>query len=115
MSRRAAVIQGAFYVATGLWPIVSIGTFEAVTGPKRERWLVQTVGALIAAVGGSLIIAAREPGARRTRTALAGLAGLALGAADVYFVARRRIPKVYLADAAVEAAFAGAALAEAMR
>lgn len=106
------MIQGAFYVATGLWPIVSPRSFEAATGPKLERWLAQTTGALIAAVGASLIVAAQEPGARRTRSVLAGLAALALGAADVYFVARRRISKIYLADAAIEAVFVGRAFAE---
>lgn len=112
MPRRAASIQGVFYIATGLWPIVSPRSFEAVTGPKRERWLLQTMGGLIAATGASLIVAGRERGARRTRSMLAALSALALGIADVYFVARRRISKVYLADAAVEGGFAAAALHE---
>jgi hypothetical protein len=33
---------------TGLWPLVSIGTFQQVTGPKTDLWLVKTVGVLIA-------------------------------------------------------------------
>ena len=38
--------QGGYYVATGVLPFVSRRAFEALTGPKREWWLVQTVGAL---------------------------------------------------------------------
>ena len=52
------VTQGIFYVATGVWPIVHLRSFEAVTGPKLEGWLVKTVGALIAVVGGIAITVA---------------------------------------------------------
>lgn len=44
---------GGYYVATGVAPFVSRRAFEAVTGPKREWWLVQTVGALVTAAGAS--------------------------------------------------------------
>jgi hypothetical protein len=29
-----ALIQGVYFVATGVWPLVSIRTFMAITGPK---------------------------------------------------------------------------------
>jgi hypothetical protein len=81
-----------------------MGSFEAVTGPKVERWLVKTVGVLVAAVGGTLALA----GARRRVTpevALLGAASAAgLGAIDAVYASRGRIAPVYLADAAVEAA-----------
>ena len=38
-------IQGGYYyVASGLFPLVSMELFERLTGPKRDRWLVQMVG-----------------------------------------------------------------------
>ncbi len=43
--------QGALYVATGVWPLLHMPSFEAVTGPRLERWLVQTVGVLVASIG----------------------------------------------------------------
>ena len=52
--RRALLVQSAYDVATGLVPFVSRRALEAVTGPKREWWLVQTVGALVTVVGGTL-------------------------------------------------------------
>ncbi len=50
------------YFATGLWPILNMRSFEVVTGPKRDKSLVKTVGALITAIGSTLLFsAARKP------------------------------------------------------
>ena len=38
--------QGIYYWLTGLWPPVSIESFELVTGPETDDWLPQTVGLL---------------------------------------------------------------------
>jgi hypothetical protein len=103
-SNQVALSQGIFYVVTGLWPIVHMRSFEAVTGPKVDKWLARTFGGLIAAVGATLIAGSFE---RRTPRALRVLgigSALALGAADVFYAARRRISKVYLGDAAAEGA-----------
>ena len=48
---RLARLQAVFYIVTGVWPIVSMRSFEAITGPKVDRWLVKTVGALVAVIG----------------------------------------------------------------
>jgi hypothetical protein len=104
MSRRDRVLAGlgAYYVATGVAPFISRRAFEAVTGPKREWWLVQTVGALVTVSGGALLSAVS---ARRVTPETVGLAaGCAAGLAaiDVVYVARGRISPVYLADAVLE-------------
>ena len=97
-----ALLQGTFYLLTGIWPLVSIRTFEWVTGPKVDRWLVKTVGVLVSVVGGVLLLA----GARRRVTAETAVlaAGSALGLAgiDAVYSLRGRISKVYLLDAAAE-------------
>ena len=107
------LVQGGYYATTGIAPFVSREAFEAVTGPKRDWWLVQTVGAVVTAVGAGLIAA----GARRRATPeLVGIAaGCAAGLAviDVYHVARGRIARSYLLDAACQSA-ALAALARAV-
>ena len=95
-------VQGLFYIATGLWPIVHYRSFERVTGPKVDDWLVKTIGGLIAAVGVALV-------GRDDRVLGVGSA-VALGAADVVYAGRGRISPVYLADAVVELAFAARAL-----
>jgi hypothetical protein len=103
---RLAVAQGAFYVATGVWPLVHLRSFELVTGPKPEGWLVKTVGALVTVIGGALLSAGRR---RRVAPEVAMLAvgsAVSLAAVDVLSVARRRISPVYLLDAVAEVALA---------
>jgi hypothetical protein len=103
-SNQVALSQGIFYVATGLWPIVHMRSFEAVTGPKVDKWLARTLGGLIAAVGATLIVGSFERSPSRALRVLGIGSALALGAADVLYAARRRISKVYLGDAAAEGA-----------
>src|SRR5437588_7064962 len=51
-------VQGLYYLVTGAWPLVSIETFQMVTGPKTDHWLVVTVGVLITAIAVALLVAA---------------------------------------------------------
>lgn len=110
-TRPVLVAQGGYFVATGLLPFVSRRAFEAVTGPKREWWLVQTVGALVTVAGGALLAsAARQEAAPPELIGVAAGSAAALAAIDVVYVAKGRIAPSYLADAAVELAlFAGLA------
>ena len=102
-----SLAQGLYYAATALWSLFSVGTFQQVTGPKTDVWLVKTVGVLVAAIGGALAVA----GLRRTETQEIGLlgAGSAAGLAgiDAYYAGRRRISAVYGLDALAELAFLG--------
>ena len=102
--RVACLVQAAYYVATGVWPLVSPRSFQAVTGPKRDVWLVKTVGVLVGVVGASLAVAAGREGTHGTTSIRVLAVGSALGlaAVDVVFVARGRISRIYLADAAAE-------------
>lgn len=97
-----AAVQGVYFLATGVWPLVHIESFLAVTGPKTDLWLVYTVGALVAVVGAALIAAARSGRVTPEVGVLAVGSALALAAIDVTFVARRVIDPIYLADAAAE-------------
>jgi hypothetical protein len=97
-----ARLQAGYYLVSGVWPLLDIRTFEAITGPKADRWLVKTVGVLVATTGAALAVA----GARRRVPAELVLiaAGNAVGltAIDVVYVAKGRISPVYLLDAAAE-------------
>src|SRR4051812_49136525 len=53
-------VQAMFYVVSGLWSIVSIDSFMRVTGPKRDIWLVKTVGVLTAVLGVALGLGGRR-------------------------------------------------------
>ncbi len=97
-----ARVQGLFYLATGVWPMLHIGSFEAITGPKTDRWLVKTVGGLVAVTGLGLAVAGRRGRVAPECALIAGGEAAALAAIDVVYVAKRRIAPIYLLDAAVE-------------
>jgi hypothetical protein len=99
-----ALAQGAYYLPAGIWPLLSMSTFERVTGPKVDRWLVKTVGVLMSVIGLVLLAAGRR---RRVTPEIALLgAGSAAGLAaiDAVYALRGRISPVYLLDALPEAA-----------
>jgi hypothetical protein len=99
---RLARLQAIFYVATGVWPFISMRSFEAVTGPKVDRWLVKTVGALVAVIGCALALASRRRQLAPEIVLVAAGGAAALAAIDTVYVAKRRISPVYLLDAVAE-------------
>ncbi len=113
MRRRALAALAAYYLATGAWPLLSIRSFEAVTGPKTDRWLVKMVGALALANGAALAFGTMQDEIADETLVLATCSALAFASIDVVYVARRRISPVYLGDAALELALAATILASA--
>jgi hypothetical protein len=103
MSDRLAVVQGTFFLVSGLWPIVHMRSFERVTGPKKDDWLVKTMGALIGGIGATLVVDGLK--GRGERSVLLGASSASvLAASDLIYVARGTIARVYLADASAELA-----------
>ena len=103
LTELTALGQGVYYALTGIWAILDIRSFQKITGPKTDIWLVKTVGALVVAIGAALGMA----GLRRNETPEIAVLGAgsaaALGAIDVVYVARKRISPIYLLDAVAEA------------
>lgn len=102
---RLAKAHGTFNLVSGLWPLLSRRTFEKVTGPKADWWLVQTVAGLMVTNGLTQLLADDSPGALRLAGTLGRGTALTLGIIDVVHPARGKISKVYLVDAAAEAAW----------
>ncbi len=94
--------QALFYAVTGIWPIVHIRSFEAITGRKTDRWLVKAVGGLVVATGLGLAVAGRRGRVPPDLAFVAAGNAAVLATIDVVYVAKRRIAPVYLLDAAVE-------------
>jgi hypothetical protein len=107
--------QGLYFLITGVWPIVSVQSFQLVTGPKSDHlivdsptdadhWMLFTISALIIAISIAILAAAW----RRRLPLEICLLGIASAAAlliiDVVFVARGTIRPIYSADAAIELA-----------
>jgi hypothetical protein len=94
-----ATIQGIYFILTGLWPVFNIKSFEKISGPKTDKWLVKTFGLLVAVVGIALI-------ASQSDSRLLGIgSAAALGIPEAYFSLKGRIPKTYLVDSAIELMF----------
>jgi len=80
-------------------------SFEAVTGPKVEHWLVNTVAALAVAIGMTLFAGAFRA-SLSFESVLLGISGaLAFGSIDVIYVWRGTIRSVYLIDAVFQGVF----------
>lgn len=99
---RLARTQGAFYVLTGVWPLLNIRSFEWVTGPKTDRWLVKTVGVLVAVNGGVLSAAGLRGRTGPEMAALATGSALGLAGIDTVYALKGRISRIYLLDALCE-------------
>jgi hypothetical protein len=97
-------IQAVFYILTGLWPLVSLPTFELVTGPKTDDWLVHTVGLLAATIGATLWIGASAARPTGATAFLATASAASFTAIDLTYALTDRISDVYLLDAAAEVA-----------
>jgi hypothetical protein len=106
MLRKLALAQGIFYLATGVWPLVDIVSFQLVTGPKTDLWLVRTVGVLVTVVGVVLLLAYRSRRVTEEIVVLAAGSALGLAAIDLIYSLSGRISAVYLGDAAAEIALA---------
>lgn len=91
--------QGWFNVVAGAWPLLSLRSFEAVFGPKEDRWLEHTVAGLLLVNGYSQL---RAPSDESARVIGVGTAATLL-AIDLVYVPRGTIRWTYLIDAAFEA------------
>lgn len=97
-----ALTQGAYYVVSGAWALIHIDSFQKVTGPKTDLWLVKTVGLLLVAIGGGLILAGlgRQFAPGLVFIAMASAAALLL--IELVYVLKRVISPIYLWDTVVE-------------
>jgi hypothetical protein len=102
ISRRLFWVQGIYFGVTGLWPLVHLRSFELVTGPKQDDWLVETVGLLILVIGVALCVSARARVLNAGNYVVAAGSAFALMLVDIVFTANGAISPIYLLDAAAE-------------
>ena len=101
-TRGLLLAHGLFYLVGGAWPVVSIRSFEAVTGAKTDKWLVKTTGLLVTVIGAALLdsFRKRRPSGEMQILAIGSAASLA--AIDFAYVGKGRISPVYLLDGIAE-------------
>ncbi len=103
--RYVAIGQGAYYLVSAFWSMVSMRSFQWVTGPKTDIWLVRTVALLLMVIGTVLTIAGFR---KRTwpESPLLGMGSAAtLAGIDIVYTAKGRISRIYFLDALVELGF----------
>lgn len=100
---RMATVHGAVNIVGGAWPLLHRRSFEAVFGPKSDRWLMYTVAGLLTSVGCTQLSASTPEDVVHARR-VGVLTATTLLVIDVVYVPRGVIRKTYLLDAAAEAA-----------
>ncbi len=113
--RLALRAQAAYYIVSGMWPLVSRRSFETVTGRKRDWWLVQMVGLLAMTSGIAIGIGTLGDQPSPETLALSILCAFSFATIDSVYALKRTIPRVYLADAALELAMVAVVVAGAER
>ncbi len=94
--------HGIYFLVTGIWPLLSIGTFQRVTGPKTDLWLVKIVGVLITVIGAVIAVAGIRNQITPEIKSLAVASAAGLAGIDTVYATRGRISPIYLADAVAE-------------
>lgn len=107
MENLVALIQGIYFFLSGIWPILSMGSFLKVTGPKTDLWLVKTVGIILAVIGIVLIVAQVNAEINTPIMILAVGSALSLALVEFIYVAKRVISPIYLGDAMIELVLIG--------
>jgi NAD(P)-dependent dehydrogenase (short-subunit alcohol dehydrogenase family) len=102
-----SLLQGAYYLITGLLPIVSMRSFEKTLGERQEDWLMKTHSAVMAALGGILIWAGLRKSKSPEIPAMGAAAAATLAVPETYYMARKRIQRNFLLDVAPQLAFIG--------
>jgi hypothetical protein len=100
---RLLAFQSGYYGVTGIWPILHLPSFEAITGPKIDDWLVHMVGLLAAVIGVVLGSATVRNRVRSPEVVLLAVTSAAAFAAiDLWYGLSGRISPIYLGDAALQ-------------
>jgi hypothetical protein len=103
--RGLILTQTIYILITGLWPLVHIDSFMAVTGPKHDVWLVRTVGALLIPVGLTLFTFYWQSKPMLSAIVLGCGVAISFIFIDCYYASKDIISDIYLLDALIELAF----------
>jgi hypothetical protein len=102
---RLARLHAAYLGATSIWPLFDMRSFEAITGPKRDDWLVRTVSLIVLSIAGTLW---SSDGRSRDTRMLGAVSAATLGSVSLIAPWLARNSRVYLLDAVFEFLFAAA-------
>jgi hypothetical protein len=102
------LVQGIYYVAIGLWPLLGPASYIGATGPKPDLWSLHATAILLVAVGLAVALASVRRRLHAELRLLALAVPLGLLVIDVAHVVAGRVVPVYLVDALAQLLFAAA-------
>jgi hypothetical protein len=105
VQRLLALGQGLYDLLGGLWPLVDMDSFEAVTGAKLDGWLVRTVAGMMVVIGAVLIRDASRGMIPGSMKIVAAGISLVLGLVALFGAMSDRIHQLYLIDGLVHLGF----------
>lgn len=97
-----ALVQGFYYLITGIWPIIHMDSFLKVTGPKTDLWLVKTIGALIIVISSGLIYAGITNQFNPPIILIAIASTVGFIVVELVYVFKHVISPIYAADAVAQ-------------
>jgi hypothetical protein len=80
-------------------------SFERVTGNKVDKWLVKMAAMLIITIAGTLLVSLCTASINIATVALSLFSASSFIIIDINYALKKRISKIYLADAAIEFLF----------
>jgi len=95
-------LHGLYFALPSIWPLIHMPSFLAVTGPKTDLWLVQTVAVLLLVISCVFITAALNGEYQTYLGVLAVGSTVAMAGVDIYFATQDVIWNTYLIDAVGE-------------
>jgi len=98
--------QGAYYVLTGLWPLVHFSSFATVMSQHINPFQAQAFGAVIAVLGGSLMEAARREPPGPFPTLLGAAIASAIALVSLWWLPRLAATSILWIDLVLEVAIA---------
>jgi len=111
LTERVPLLHALYFGIGGLWSMLGKRSFQAISGPKVDYWLVRTVGGLLTVIGSVIAMAdVRGRIMPEIRWVAIGTSAV-LTVIDVVYTTRNRIRKIYLLDAVANAVLIGGWLA----
>lgn len=104
--RRLLAAQGAYYIVTGLWPLVHFSSFAAAVALPLHPFPTQTFGAVLLVIGGSLVEATRRGPPGPFPTLLGAAVAAAIAIVSLWWLPRLATGTALWWDLPLELAFA---------
>lgn len=101
--RRLARMHGAFNLIGGLWPMVSIRSFERVFGTTVDRSVMRTCAGFMIGAGVAQLRSSGTPRGAENARRIGLVTSLAMLAVDLIYLPSARFRPSYLLDTATEA------------